>query len=358
MTVLSLLLALPLFVVGPSSDADALAQAKQVETLIDRGELAQAEAQLRSESFSPLVEATLQGRLAMARSKPAQAVRSFRKAVTLAPDHGPLRILLAHAQLAAKQHADALRTLEHESVASDDPAVAQLRARAYLGRDEPKRAYNTLVAASSAHPDDVALRRQLVLVCAQADLFVTAQQWAQTLRPAQLGSPTVVAVLQRARTQPGALPVARSLAAGFPDDAQVQAELGWVESAAGEFNGAARALARAARLGADTAYAAAEHYRAARRYRDALSANAMVRERARRLGQRFDILFESGRMARAIAAAQSLETSSTLSPRQRYNLAYAHYSLRQFAEATRRARGLTDTSEAGRARALLRAMGR
>jgi tetratricopeptide (TPR) repeat protein len=178
------------------------------------------------------------------------------------------------------------------------------------------------------------------------------------MTPEQLGRDTTLAVLQRARSSVGALPVARSLAAAFPGDAEVQEQLGWVESAAGRYTDAARSLARASRLGADTAYAAAEHYRAARRYREALDINARIGDRSRRATQRFDILFESGRMARAITAAEALNASGELDPRRRYNLAYAHYSLRQFAEASRLARSLEGTPDADRARALLRAMGR
>jgi hypothetical protein len=185
-----------------------------------------------------------------------------------------------------------------------------------------------------------------------------ALQWAETMTPEQLGRDTMLAVLQRARSTPGALPVARRLAAAFPGDAEVQEQLGWVESAAGRYTDAARSLGRASRLGADTAYAAAEHYRAARRYREALDINARVGDRARRTAQRFDILFESGRMARAITAAEALAATGDLDSRRRYNLAYAHYSLRQFSEASRLARSLEGTPDAKRARALLRAMGR
>jgi hypothetical protein len=63
-------------------------------------------------------------------------------------------------------------------------------------------------------------------------------------------------------------------------------------------------------------------------------------------------------MARAIVVGDAIDRSQGLSARRRYDLAYAHYVLRQHAEATTHARKLADTDEAARAATLLRAMGR
>jgi hypothetical protein len=276
----------------------------------------------------------------------------------LAPKHAPLRVLLAHAQVAGGRHREALSSLDAKGIDTTTTAVALLKAAAHRGLEHPARAYEVLTRSVKAHPDHPALVRELVILCASQGLFETARSWAERLPPAELSPRTAVAALESARDQTGGVGFARFLGAGFPDDAQVQAQLGWTLSAAGLYADAARSLDRAAMLGADTAFPAAEHYRAARRYRDALSLNARVPDPERRAGQRFDLLFESGKMARAIEAGKSLEAKGTLTPRRRYSLAYAHYSLRQFAEATRHARALTDTAESERARTLLRAMGR
>lgn len=341
-----------------SSDAGVLERARQVEQLIERGELAMAEARLAEQDFSPLLHATLQGRLELARGRPQLAERHFRAAVKMAPDHAPLRLLTAHALLEADEPAAVLSVLGHASLQRDDPAVALLRAAAHRQLGHAPKAYAALQRSAQAHPDHVGLRRELVMLCARDGLLQTARQWASTLTPAQLGSDVALVVLQQIRSDRRALSFAHWVAAGFPEDADVQAQLGWVASAAGDAADAARAFERAVLLGADLAYPAAEHYRTAGRHRKALQMNARVRQRDRRRQQRFDILFESGQMARAIVAADALDTSGGLSARRRYNLAYAHYRLRAFDEASRHARMLADTEEGQRARTLLAAMGR
>lgn len=330
---------------APMSPAD-------IERSIDRGDIAEAKAAMADAELSPVARATLLGRLALAQDRPADAAEQFEQAVALAPKHAPLRLLWAHALLRAEEPGKveaALKTLD-----ATKPAVARLRAAAEEADGDPGAAYAALEGAARANPDELELRRQLVLLCAREGLLEPTRSWMETLTPAQLGRVMALAVLQEIRSGAHALPLARQLARAFPGDADVQAQLGWVASAAGATSEASRAFARAVSLGADEGYTAAEHARAAGRHREALRLNARVSNDTKRAEQRFDILFESGKLARAIAAAQTLR----LSPRRRYNVAYAHYSLNQVAEASAHARRLSGTDYAARAQTLLRAMGR
>lgn len=323
-----------------------------IERRIDAGELDDARAAMAEAELSPVARATLEGRLALAEDRPAVAAKRFAAAVELAPEHAPLRLLWAHALLRAGKPAAVDKALA--PLDAKDPAVATLRAVADEARGALDRAYATLEAAARANPGDVQLAQQLILLCAREGLLDATRSWIETLTPEQLGRTMALAVLQEIRSDAHALPLARQLAAAFPDDADVQAQLGWVASTAGATTEASRAFARAVALGADEAYAGAEHARAAGRHREALRLNAQVADDRRRAEQRFDILFESGKLAQAIAAAGRLE----LSARRRYNLAYAHYALQQYAEATAEVRTLRGTDYAARAQTLLRAMGR
>lgn len=337
-------LALALFLVlAPMSPVD-------IERTIDAGALEEAEAAMAEAELSPVARATLEGRLALAEGRPQQAASRFAAAVKLAPEHAPLRLLWAHALLRSGQPvAQALAPLD-----SRGASVALLLAAGAEQAGDPGTAYATLEAAARRHPERLELTRELILLCAREGLLEPARAWIETLRPEQLGRAMALAVLQEIRSDAHALPLARQLAAAFPDDADVQAQLGWVASAAGFTSEASRAFGRAVALGADEAYTAAEHARAASDHRLALRLNALVSGDERRTQQRFDILFESGKLAQAIAAAQRLE----LDPRRRYNLAYAHYGLQQYAEASALARGLAGTDYAARGQSLLRAMGR
>ena len=120
--------------------------------MIDRGELDQAERGLDSAEFSPLVEQTLRGRLALANAEPKQAVRQLEKALALAPSHGPLRILLGHAQVAAGEYRPAVKTLSAPSVDQGDPPVAALLATAHRELGDLPKAYSVLERAANAHP--------------------------------------------------------------------------------------------------------------------------------------------------------------------------------------------------------------
>lgn len=337
---------------GPREEATA------IEALIDADALDEARDRLDDSELPPLLETTLQGRLALADGQPGRAIRALRRAIDLAPDYAPLKVLLAHAQLEADRPDDALSTLSSAGVDDRDPSIALVRASAHRATGDAASAYAALRRAAQAEPEHAGVHQQLVVLCASEGLFEAAAQWAKRLDRSTLGAPTAAIALQHARGQAGALRFARWMAAAFSDDAAVQAELGWVESAAGHYRRAARALEHAARLGADTAFAAGEHYRAAGRYREALAANAAVGGDQTRAEQRFDILFEAGKQARAIVAGRRLVANGWLDARRRYNLAYAHYALRQFAEASRHARALAGTTESARAAALLRAMGR
>lgn len=329
---------------------------RDIEAQIDAGQLEEAAAALEATDLAPLARATLEGRLALANGKPKRAADRFERAVELAPEHPPLRLLWAHALLQSNEPdavPAALKPLD-----ATDPAVAVLLSAAADANDDPAAAYDVLQAAALAHPKETDLRRQLVLLCAREGLLSAAQSWIETLTPEVLGLDLTLAVLQELRSDAHALPLARMLAGAFAEDAGVQAQLGWVASAAGATTEAARAFERAVRLGADEAYAAAEHARAAGRHRDALRMNARVADDAVRQSQRFDIVFESGALAQAIVAGRALDAAGRLDPRRRYNLAYAHYALQQYGEASALARALNDTDQATRGRRLLQAMGR
>lgn len=335
---LALLLAL-----APMSPAD-------IERSIDAGELEKAGAAMKEAELTPVAQATLQGRLALAKGHPKRAAEKFEAAVELAPKHAPLRLLWAHALLRSGQPvAAALAPLDART-----PAVALLLAAGQEQAGDAGRAYEILEAASRRNPGHLEITRELILLCAREGLLETTRTWIETLTPQQLGREMALAVLQEIRSDAHALPLGRQLAAAFPSDPDVQAQLGWVASAAGFTPEASRAFARAVALGADEAYTAAEHARASSDHRQALRLNAMVVGDAQRAQQRFDILFESGKLARAIAAAERIQ----LDARRRYNLAYAYYGLQQYAEASVQARALAGTDYAARGQALLRAMGR
>ena len=99
---------------------------------IDAGEVEEAKAAMAESELTPLARATLEGRLALAEDRPAVAAKRFAEAVTLAPDHAPLRLLWAHALLRAGKP-EAVAKAEWARLAEADLQAARF---AWAGAEE------------------------------------------------------------------------------------------------------------------------------------------------------------------------------------------------------------------------------
>ena len=125
------------------------------EMLIARGHLEQAETLLEERSqyfaYNPAVRQT-QGHIAMLRGEHAKAVQCFNDALLLAP--GDMRVLedLAHAQIGARQFADAevnLTRILNSDQGENRRDLRELKARCLLALNRPLEARELLLALTT-----------------------------------------------------------------------------------------------------------------------------------------------------------------------------------------------------------------
>lgn len=289
----------------------------------------------------------------------ADAVAHFERALDLGAEDPRLRLYLASSLLQQARFVAAREALDGtESLAADHVAQPLLLARAQLGAGEPDAAYDTLAGATAQHPEDPAPRLELVALCTELSMRAEARAWGWTLVGLELDRDTVLAVFDLLYADERAHGLLEALAASDPDDADMVGHLAYAYAAHEHWYVAATLFERATLAGEDHAFEAADQFRMAGDTRAALALNARVQPRTRQLDQRLSILVGAGEMARVVALAGPLAEAGLDAPRHRYNLAFAHYALGEYARAAELARDLLDSPLAGRARALLDAMGR
>ena len=355
MTVVSLAL---LFALG-GSEPPSIAQ------LIDAHRLAEAEARLPSlpESVRP----RFAGLIALQRNQPEDALRAFKRALEAPPDATPkatpdvlqLHLYLAHVYLLLERPGDALT---HARLATPlaQRVVAQplLEARASENSGDVDAAYRLLTAAVRTFPEESRPRLELVAFASRQGLPHTARDVAQACLAGPLARETALVLLQLLHRDRWATPLLEEVAQRFAGDADVRAALGRAYVAQQRWHAAARLFAEATAMGGDHGFAAADQFRVAGHYREALRANALVRDAARRQAQRLAILFAQQNYGRIVALEPTWDSALIAAPAMRYRLAYAHYALGNHERAADLARPLYHTSYRDAALSLLGAMGR
>jgi len=325
-----------------------------VAALIEAGRIEQASALIEElpEAFRP----RFSGLVDLAERRPEAAIRHLRAALEAEGEQPVLRLYLAHAQLLLGQPRAALEEAERaRALAETVLAQPLVEARARRELDDLAGAFATLERATKAFPEESQPWLDLASVAKEAGLDGAAREAAARLSTAALDRDTALALFELLHSDPKARPLLEALAARFPRDAELRANLAYAYAAAEAYLAAARLFEQATRLGGDYAFEAADQYRVAARYPDALRLNARVKDPARRARQRLDILFDDRAYARVVTLAARAAPEA---PEARYRVAYAHYALGERARATDLCRGLLDTGYAAPARALLKAMGR
>lgn len=335
----------------------------EIEALVRGGQVDKAEGMLRDSDFPEGARARLEGLIAMQRGQYRAAVRAFGQALETRPDDAALRLYLAQSWLELDDPKQALEALEGtEALGREQVAQSLLKARALLGLERVDEAYRTLVVAARRFEDEPGPVLDLLALTAGEELYDAARGWAREVvkRHGAEGPPAevVLAILQALYADPRSLPLLESLALLHPEEPQVVAHLAHAYAADEQWWVAGTLFEKATLLGGSYAFEAADQFRMAGDTGRALHANARVEDPRRRLDQRVAILFSGREMARLVALEGLLEREKLATPQNRYALAYAHYSLGNFARAAQLARGLASTSHADQGRALLRAMGR
>ncbi len=299
-----------------------------VRELLDEDRLDEAEKLLSGLEGDQGTLESLRGILAMKRQRFEQAAAHFRRVLALKPQQIAVWLYLGQACFMLKKYDESLRALfRGEKIGRDLPSYFQLRARAEqeLGRTED--AYRTLDQALGLFPTHHQLIREQALLLVKKELYAAALQKGQeylSRNPRDRDGYLILGEALRSAGQPHrAAVILEEAALRFEQDPQVLARLAFAHATNGHNLAAARLFARATRLGGDHAFAAAEHFRLAGRFREAMEQNTLVPDPKKRLSQRLALYLGWEHFDRAAALERPLSAAGALDDTNRYRLAYA-----------------------------------
>ncbi len=330
-----------------------------IEAMISNGQLEAAEAAI--ESLDPANQARFAGLLALERKAYGRAINAFKQAVAATEPPDPrLQLYLAHAHLLAGSPGPALEAVRKaRDVAGILLAQPLLEARAHQALGSVAEAYAVLVRATGAFPGEPRPLLELAVLTQSEGLGNEARRWTSRLLAmtendaSALDRDMALALFQLLSLDRRGLPLLEAVAARYAREGRVQAALAHAYAETGNRYAAARLFETATRLGRRHAFEAADQFRLAGRYRDALRINREVRDHQRRRRQRLTILFEAQDYARVVAIGEGLTDPGAV-----YRQAYAHYALGNRSRAAERLRTLLvrDSEYTAGARKLLEAM--
>jgi tetratricopeptide (TPR) repeat protein len=301
----------------------------------------------------------VRGQRAMAAGDQATAIDAFEEALAAYPNSPTVRLHLAHAYVQSERYTDGLRILDDAPTLADTHvAHALIRARALRALGHVEQAHAQLERAAATFPNTSAPALEMVVLLKDMGLLNEARTHAWRMSEGELDRATTLALMHVFYQDEASLPLLEALLARHPEDPTSLVHAAHAYAASHHPNAAARLFAKANTLGAESAFEAADQYRIAGQTERALTLNALVSDAKRRVPQRIATLFAAGAMARVTQLERSLDPSSNVDTRTRYRLAFAHYRLGQFAQATEHARELLGGPLDSSAVALLRAMGR
>ena len=323
-----------------------------IQDLVDAKRWDEAAEQL--DTLSPLTKPRFEGLIAQGRGQLKQAAEAFERALEATPEVPELHHYAAHVYLELERFQKAL---EHAQAAQTvrDKLLAQplLEARALDALKRTDDAYAVLVRACAQFKTETRPWLELAALAHRQDLRSEVRRAAKEIIARKPEREAAFALFHMLYQDPKALPVLEELAAHYEYDAEMRGHLAHIYAEKGQRHTAASLFEEATVRGSNHAFEAADQYWLAGLYRDALRMNSIAPQSEPQQIQRVAILFENRSYARIVAMKPKIKDPAT-----RYRLAYAHYALSNFSQATDHARTLLDGPYREAAQSLLEAMGR
>lgn len=324
--------------------------APSLQELIDTEQWDAVEARLPS--LPVAAQPRVEGLIAQARGNSLEAARAFERALTSTPEVPQLHLHAAHAYLEQKRFKDALRHARAASALSTQSmAQPMLEARALTALNRDTEAYVVLQKACRRFKDAYRPRLELAVLAQRKQLGADVRRLIQEILERTSERAPLLALFHLLYGDAKGLVVGEQLVARYPKDPEFRGQLGHLYAGSRRWLSAARLFESATTLGGRYAFEAADQYRMAGHFREALRLNGQLASSLRQRTQRVAILFEQQRYGRIVAMNPSFDE-----PGSRYRVAYSHYAVGDHTEAARRARVLLDSTYRAEAIALLDAM--
>ena len=338
---------------GEAEAKPARGALEAVRALIVAGDFLGAERRLpaleRQEGVARVDAWALRGLVDLQLGRPAAAARLFRKVLAQRATKVAVWLYLGQALFAQKDYLAALAALKKgRKVGANMPGYWVLMGRSQLHLKRPHSAYLTFARAARRFPRDRQIQRERLLVLVELKLFSAALDQGRRYLAAAPDDPHGYLLLGEALRKAGgldeAIRVLEQARVRFLGNARVLARLAHAYAQKQMPLAAARLLERAALVDQRHAHQAAEQYRLARRWRDALRCNGLISEQHKKLRQRLAVLVAAERWPLAAALAAPLAAAGPLRDSDRYLLAHALLRAGRLDEADRLAAAITDTT--------------
>lgn len=340
------------------SDPPADSPLDRAEALLVAGDLEGARRALADASPADSVEVdAITGLIELRSGHPAAAAERFRRVLALRPNRLGVWVYLGQAHYVMGDYASALAALhEGESVGVSQAGYFILRARTERELNYMAAAEETLVRGRERFPDAASLMREYAFFHLDLGLVTDAQALAERYRERAPGDPyawRLVADIARRTGEPSrAADVLERARLRLPGESELTTQLAHVYAELGVHGPAGELFASVADRDSAAALAAADQFRLAGRFREALRWNAQVRDETLRQRQRIAILVADGSHDRALAFAASDRASVTAETA--LLLAHAAVRVGRFRDALDWVAAITDPALAARAESLRR----
>lgn len=264
-----------------------------------------------------------------------KAVNSFQAVVARQPGRAVIWLYLGQALFRLKRYGEAIVALEKgRAKGARFPVFHLLLARSRLKVGDRFGARQVLLKGLERFPRHRDLLMELTLLYSRSGLYGTAARLARRFLKATGGDPLAALIVSdalcRERHYRPAITLLEEVHLQKPGALKVLERLAYAHAQAGHTYASARLFERLTRVKASYAGAAAEQYRQAGRFTDALRMNRRIPLRRQRLRQRLSIFLEHGDHARALKLLKPLRAARALDDAIRYRLAYAAIRIGDF----------------------------
>lgn len=343
-------------------DHVALAAVLMKDGYDDRARSLLAQVDLGKEGVDTIRYHTMSGLLALRAEEHEKAAKHFEAALKEGQTDKLTWVFLAQARFASGDAKGTIAALDKAGpTGAKLPGSWMLRAQAHLASDDKAAAWRALDAGVKAHPGEIVLRRQRLMLLVQLGLFQAAREEGE--RFLEYDGATVddrvalAEALRRSGDTNTAILFLEEARLRHPDHGEVVAQLARCYLDADKPLAAASLFEQAARL--DPAYAldAAELYRRAGAPNRAVRMNALVGDQKKKMKQRVGILIDQRRYEEAAAMQPRLLRLGLLDDdNMRYALAYAKFRVGELKAAEALLDQVQDREVFRRAAALRQAM--
>ncbi|MGV6817342.1 MAG: tetratricopeptide repeat protein [Thiotrichales bacterium] len=303
---------------------------------------------MRVEDYNSAIE-NLKLAIEATRVKVYKKIKGVDSEVVRTEKLGQLQLQLAEAYYRVKDYASVIETLDAAGEAGvARPELFSLRADCYWRLEDHGNAFDVLSRGFERFPEEVSFVKQKFFYFADLGLYLSAVEAAdryfQAAESDAKDSIAFAQVLSGAHEDDKAIRLLEKAKLQFPKNAKIPVLLGHLYLRRDMHNVAANLFEYASYFDKKYVPEAAEVYRRAKDFPDSLRLNARITDPKEKAKQQVAIFVEQGEFERIIALKDELRRYDMLrDDNLRYALAYAYYMVKDYDNAEKNLKKLTNS---------------